>query len=45
VVAAGLCPAHDVDAVQLESDAALAGVGDVDARLEASGEADGLALT
>jgi hypothetical protein len=44
LVAAGLGPVFDVDAVQLERDAVLAGVGDVFARFEASGEADGLAL-
>jgi hypothetical protein len=41
---AGLWPVLDVDTVQLERDAVLAGVGDVFARREASGEADGLGL-
>ena len=42
--AAGVGPALDVDAVELEGDALLAGAGRVLTRLEASGEADGLAL-
>ena len=42
--ARGLGAVLEVDAVELERDPVLAGVGDVLARFEASGEADGLAL-
>jgi hypothetical protein len=44
LVAAGLWPVFDVGAVQLEREAVVAGAGDELARLEASGEADGLAF-
>src|SRR6187200_1624922 len=44
LVAAGLSPELDVGAVELERDALVAGAGHVLTRLEASGEADGLAL-
>jgi hypothetical protein len=44
LVAAGLSPELDVDAMELERDALVAGAGHVLTRLEASGEADSLAL-